>query len=75
MNQLISREIYWLQKCWLNIAEIELSAVTSQCLARRIDSMDKLSEELKAWQLGRNTHHKTVKEHILLVCEQTTKFL
>jgi hypothetical protein len=35
--------------------------MTSQCLARRIDSLDKLSGELKAWQLDRNAHHKTVK--------------
>jgi hypothetical protein len=33
---------------WLNIAEIELSAMTSQCLGRRIDTLEKLSTELKA---------------------------
>ncbi|MDR3355901.1 MAG: transposase [Spirochaetaceae bacterium] len=27
---------------WLNIAEIELSTMTSQCLKRRIDTMEKL---------------------------------
>jgi hypothetical protein len=56
-------EIHYTPKhgSWLNIAEIELSAMTSQCLDRRINSMDKLSAELNAWQLDRNTHHKTVK--------------
>jgi hypothetical protein len=33
---------------WLNIAEIELSAMTIQCLGRRIDTLEKLSTELKA---------------------------
>ena len=46
---------------WLNIAEIELSAMTSQCLGRRIDTLEKLSSELAAWQLDRNAHQKTVK--------------
>lgn len=39
---------------WLNIAEIELSAMTSQCLGRRIPSIEILSEELNAWNIARN---------------------
>jgi hypothetical protein len=46
---------------WLNIAEIELSAMTSQCLGRRIDTLEKLGGELGAWQLERNKKQKTVK--------------
>jgi hypothetical protein len=46
---------------WLNIAEIELSAMTSQCLDRRIDRLEKRSSELSAWQLDRNAGHKLVK--------------
>ena len=46
---------------WLNIAEIELSAMTSQCLDRRIDTLEKLSGELEAWQIDRNRKQKTVK--------------
>jgi hypothetical protein len=45
---------------WLNIAEIELSAMTSQCLDRRIDTLEKLSGELTAWQLDRNKNRKMV---------------
>jgi hypothetical protein len=45
---------------WLNIAEIELSALTKQCLARRIDSLDKLNTELAAWQKAKNTAEKPV---------------
>jgi hypothetical protein len=43
---------------WLNI---ELSAMTSQCLDRRIDRLEKLSSELAVWQLDRNRAEKTVK--------------
>jgi hypothetical protein len=39
---------------WLNVAEIELSALASQCLDRRIPSLVILSEEIKAWQTHRN---------------------
>jgi hypothetical protein len=56
-------EIHYTPKhgSWLNIAEIELSAMTSQCLGRRIDTLEMLSSELGAWQLDRNTNQKTVK--------------
>jgi hypothetical protein len=45
----------------LNIAEIELSAMTSRRLGRRIDRLEKLSGELGAWQLERNGKQKIVK--------------
>jgi uncharacterized LabA/DUF88 family protein len=56
-------EIHYTPKhgSWLNIAEIELSAMTSQCLDRRIDTLEKLSTELEAWQLDRNTKRKIVR--------------
>jgi hypothetical protein len=56
-------EIHYTPKhgSWLNIAEIELSAMTSQCLDRRIDSLEKLSGELAAWQLDRNANQKIVR--------------
>jgi transposase len=46
---------------WLNMAEIELSALTSQCLNRRIDSIAKLRKEIRAWQQERNRNKKTIK--------------
>jgi hypothetical protein len=46
---------------WLNSAEIELSAMTSPCLDRRIDRLEKLSSELVTWQLDRNRAEKPVK--------------
>ncbi|MDR1231367.1 MAG: IS630 family transposase [Spirochaetaceae bacterium] len=46
---------------WLNIAEIEPSAMASQCLDRRIGTMEKLSGELEAWQTERNEKRNPVK--------------
>jgi hypothetical protein len=56
-------EIHYTPKhgSWLNIAEIELSAMTSQCLGRRTGTLEKLSAELEAWQLDRNTKQKIVR--------------
>lgn len=39
---------------WLNMAEIEFSALSRQCLNRRIGSIKKLNQELKAWVKNRN---------------------
>jgi hypothetical protein len=45
---------------WLNIAEIELSALTRQCLDRRIADLDTLNTELAAWQNTVNTNQRQV---------------
>jgi hypothetical protein len=39
---------------WLNIAENELSALTRQCLSRRIGTIDKMASEVEAWDQARN---------------------
>jgi hypothetical protein len=39
---------------WLNMAEIELSVLSRQCLDRRIESMEKLRHEVSAWEDDRN---------------------
>lgn len=39
---------------WLNMVEIELSALSRQCLDRRIDDIDTLEREAKAWETERN---------------------
>jgi hypothetical protein len=46
---------------WLNVAEIELSALSRQCLDRRIGSVGQLDRELAAWQEERNADTSTVK--------------
>jgi hypothetical protein len=48
---------------WLNIAEIELSALTRQCLDRRIDDLDLLNNELAAWQQATNNDQRQVHWH------------
>ena len=45
---------------WLNIAEIELSAMTIQCLDRRIPSIEELQLQLSAWESLRNASYKNV---------------
>ena len=49
-------EIHYTPKhgSWLNMAEIELSILDRQCLARRIADMDELKREVAAWQTNRN---------------------
>ena len=39
---------------WLNIAEIELSVFSRQCLNRRIPNLETLRSEAEAWQEHRN---------------------
>ena len=45
---------------WLNVAEIELNVLISQCLDRRIGSMHELREEVAAWQARRDQNHAKV---------------
>jgi hypothetical protein len=45
---------------WLNIAENELSALTMQCLDRRIPDIETLRKETKAWEVKRNALQKGV---------------
>jgi len=40
---------------WLNIAEIELKALSTQCLGRRIAMIGELTSEVAAWERRRNT--------------------
>ncbi len=39
---------------WLNMAEIELNVLNGQCLNRRIDNINTIISEVKAWQEHRN---------------------
>jgi len=39
---------------WLNMAEIELSILSRQCLDHRIPDQDALKKEVAAWQEKRN---------------------
>lgn len=49
---------------WLDIAEIELSALTIQCLQNvRIPSIDTLNDILSMWNINRNNMQKGVSWH------------
>jgi len=55
-------EIHYTPKhgSWLNIAEIELSVLTKQCLKRRIPDIETLRSETALWAQQRNTKQKSV---------------
>ena len=46
---------------WLNIAEIELSALARGCLARRIPDRPALARELAAWERDRNLNTRSIR--------------
>jgi hypothetical protein len=46
---------------WLNMAEVELAALTKQCLDRRIGSVARLRREVAAWEGDRNERQVEVK--------------
>lgn len=55
-------EIHYTPKhgSWLNIAECEFSALSRQCLDRRIDTPEELAKEVDAWQKDRNANAQKV---------------
>jgi hypothetical protein len=55
-------EIHYTPKhgSWFNVAEIELSVMSSQCLKRRLSSTEELVTQLSAWEAMRNSGNKTV---------------
>lgn len=62
-NRLAKRlDIHYTPKhgSWLNIAEIELRALTGQCLNRRIATPQELRRQVTAWQHRRNKDVRTV---------------
>lgn len=45
---------------WLNMAEIELKVLHSQCLNRRIDNIDEVRTQVNAWQNHRNNQNAII---------------
>ena len=45
---------------WLNMAEIELSILSRQCLNRRMKNMEILKHEISAWSQDRNQQKATI---------------
>lgn len=46
---------------WLNMAELELSALQRQCLNRRFADLQTLAQECQAWATARNLAHVKIK--------------
>ncbi len=55
-------EIHYTPKhgSWLNMAEIELSVLSRQCLERRVPDMETLQAEVAAWQERRNATESSI---------------
>jgi len=55
-------EIHYTPKhgSWLDIAEIELSVLKRQCLAGRIDCIEKMRNKVSAWNINRNNRQAKV---------------
>ena len=45
---------------WLNMAEIELRVLSTQCLNRRLDSMREVNRHVTAWETVRNNKDATI---------------
>jgi len=45
---------------WLNMAEIELHVLNGQCLNRHLCTMEKIKEEVDAWQTNRNNKNSKI---------------
>ncbi len=48
---------------WLDLAELELGVLSSQCLDRRIPDKQTLVEEIAAWEQDRNANHAKAHWH------------
>jgi len=59
---------------WLNMAEIELNVLSRQCLNRRIDNIDAVRREVKAWQETRNNKNAKVNWHFTTADARTKLF-
>ena len=55
-------EIHYTPKhgSWLNMAEIELSALKGQCLDRRIPYMETMRRHVAAWENDRNNRQSKI---------------
>ena len=55
-------EIHYTPKhgSWLNMAEIELSILSKQCLDRRIPKIEKLRRDVAAWEHERNQQQRKI---------------
>jgi hypothetical protein len=60
LSQLFEMHYTPVHASWLNMAEIELSAMSKQCLDRRIGDIAILEREVTAWTVSRNKKRVSV---------------
>lgn len=55
-------EIHYTPKhgSWLNMAETEIGTLKSQCLDRRLESQERLADEVAAWVATRNAQRAKI---------------
>lgn len=53
---------------WLNMVEIEIGVMVSQCLDRRIPTKEILASEIKAWERARNRDRARIKWQFTVDC-------
>jgi hypothetical protein len=46
---------------WLNMVEIEIGVLATQCLDRRIESIEQLAAQIAAWEQQRNAAAARIK--------------
>jgi len=58
-------EIHYTPKhgSWLNMAELEISVMSRQCLSQRIATIGKMDSEVQSWVKQRNSQRSTVNWH------------
>lgn len=63
-TRLLLRKLTWhhtpKHASWLNMAEIEISVLTKQCLDRRIATLENVQQQISAWSRNRNQQHATI---------------
>ncbi len=55
---------------WLNMAEIELSALARQCLARRIAHQDTLKRQIAGGEERRNAAEPQIRWELIPICAE-----
>ena len=56
---------------WLNMAELEFSILSRQCLDRRIPDRETLQREIAAWERARNAARGTVQWRFTVIDART----
>jgi len=75
VNELLGQATPPVRTCasWLNLVEIEIGVMRTQCLDRRIPGRAELESELATWQRRRNTSKDQI--HWMFDCQKARQKL